>query len=155
MNFVIFLGICCSIIICVKSDAIERPMVDHATLDYLSVENDLWIKLQNSFNDDKEYLFSLVSNDHKRFLGNATFVGGTDQNVYHKQSTENLANILQRIESLRLHIVDILETQNVQFKDIIHVFEHKVLNNALIYSREIFREISRHDFWEDEKRVIS
>lgn len=77
----------------------ERLLVDRVTLDYLSVENDLWARLTNSVNDDKEHLFALVRNSHKRFLNDSVSFGGTEcakKNVYDLQPKKEFAETLKK-----------------------------------------------------------
>lgn len=146
----------CITISYVQSSTAGNPLVDHATLDYLSVENSLWTKLINSSNNDEKYLFALIRNDHKRFLGKSIFLGGndlTDKNVYKLPSTRSFKELLSKIELLRSQVSSLLEPDNATLASFIHSFEHKVVEDLIDYSNDIIQEISRHDFWESGTNV--
>lgn len=146
----------CATINEVKSSEADRPLVDHATLDYLSVESSLWTKLKNSVNTDEDYLFALIRNEHKRFLGKSKFFGGNDfkdKNIYKLPATENFTHILSEVELLRVQVSDLLQPDYATLADVIGTFEQTIITDAMKHSKDVIRKFARFDFRENGTNV--
>lgn len=139
VSIVIFVSFLC---IYVKGDCEDdEQMRDNATLDYLKLEQDLWIKLTNSANDDKDYLFALVRDEHKRFMrysGRLAYGDG----LFELPSTQNLKNILTEVRECR---------NELNYREITLDFDK--IDKAKNLSEAITREINRFDFWKDGTNV--
>lgn len=142
----------------VDNNESEKPLIDYLTLDYLSVEQNLWRKLVYDQNTDKSTLFSLIRNEHKRFF--SIYFGSTVDlqgyfvyygNQYILPSTKPFLNNLMLTRVFFDNSSLLLESEHLD--DIIRTVDHSSLNFAQELSADLFREVSRAEFWEKGKNV--
>lgn len=125
----------------------EKPYVDYLTEDYLSVEQSLWTRLNSQV--DKNSLYSLVRDEHQRFIVNDFGVSTSTQDIYIPSGA--LANHLRLVNSLFYNTSVLLLSNSFDSISIHNV--RRVLDYAEIYSRHVFREAIDPKFWEKGKNV--
>ena len=124
----------------------EKPYIDYLTLDYLSVEQSLWSRLNH--HGDKNGFFSLVQSEHLRFISNGF---GVTPNTQDFVPSGYLANNLSLVNTLFYNASIILHSNSFDSIDIYYV--HDILANSIASSESIFREAIRAEFWHKGKDV--
>lgn len=148
---VFFLGTCNRICQAERKEA-EKPLVDYLTLDYFSVEQSLWSRINSRI--DKDTLFSLIRDEHLRFITNDFGAESTLQNAYVPSAGILLDNV-KLVNSLFYNASVYLNSQTITLDAVINTFQHDILTKATKYSEYVFRESSRANFWEKGKNVSS
>lgn len=128
---------------CIEQKESEKPLIDYLTLDYLSVEQNLWRRINNR-NNDKTELYSIIRNEHQRFISSDFGAVASQQNP---------SITIQLVNSLFYNASVLLNSENLALDDIIYLFRTKILDRALRYSDDVFHDASRADFWEKGKNV--
>lgn len=133
-----------------------QPVRDHAILEYLNLEKNLWSKLFSSASNDKEHLLALVRNEHIPFLDSL----GSKYNVfayeYKLDATKKLEDAVARAWDHFFSVQDILKAQDDNLTRTLTKFEDgKLVNNASNLSEEISREMNQLDFWKNVTNVSS
>lgn len=124
----------------------EKPYIDYLTLDYLSVEQSLWTRLNPS--SDKNALFSLLQSEHLKFISSDF---GVSSNAKDFVPSGYLANNLSLVNNLFYNTSVLLRSNSFDSIDIYNV--HDILNYSNLYSESIFHEAIRAEFWEKGKNV--
>lgn len=124
----------------------EKPYIDYLTLDYLSVEQSLWSRLNRP--GDKNDQFSLVQNEHLRFISSDF---GVTPNTQDFVPSGYLANNLSLVNTLFYNTSLILRSDSFDSIDIYYV--HNILTSSIAYSESIFKEAIRAEFWYKGKDV--
>lgn len=125
----------------------EKPYIDYLTLDYLSVEQSLWSRINHV--SDKNALFSLVQSEHVRFISSDF---GVSSNAQDFVPSGYLANNLSLVNTLFYNTSIIMRSMSFDSINIYYV--HDILNSANSYSDSIFHEAIRAEFWEKGKNVV-
>lgn len=125
---------------------VEKPFIDYLTLDYLSVEQSLWSRLNHP--GDKNDFFSLLQTEHLRFI-RSDF--GVTPNTQKFVPSGYLANNLTLVNDLFYNASLILQSNSFDALNIYYVYE--ILDNSIAYARNIFREAIRAEFWNKGKDV--
>lgn len=124
----------------------EKPYIDYLTLDYLSVEQSLWSRLNHP--GEKNELFTLVQSEHLRFISNDF---GVTPNIQDFIPSGYLANNLSLVNTLFYNTSILLRSNSFDSIDIYYV--HDILANSIAYSESIIREAIRAEFWHKGKDV--
>lgn len=124
----------------------EKPYIDYLTLDYLSVEQSLWSRLNHP--SDKNLLFSLVQNEHLRFISSDFGISSNTQDFV---PSGYLANNLTLVNNLFYNVSVLLRSDSYDLVDLYYV--HDVYNKANAHAESIFREAIRAEFWDKGKNV--
>lgn len=141
----------CYLIISVAFDYVEsgcesyNPMREDATSDYLKLENELWKRLSNSVNSDKDSLFQLVRDTHKDFMGGFGYVSTSDA-LFKLPTTKPLKNALNDLWNLRIRTNFDPQTSYNTIDSITRSYE-TISNAAHNLSEIITREMIDPKFW--------
>lgn len=122
----------------------EKPYIDYLTLDYLSVEQSLWSRLNH--HGDKNGFFSLVQSEHLRFISSDF---GVTPNTQDFIPSGYLANNLSLVNTLFYNASIILRSNSLDAIDIYYV--HDILANSIAASESIFREAIKAEFWQRQR----
>lgn len=140
--FILLIGIL-SIYYCdAEQKEAEKPIVDYLTANYLNVEQNLWRQINSGI--DKHELYSIIRNDHKRFIAS---------NFGPIVSQENPSITIQLVNSLYYNASTLLNAENIAVDDIIYLFRTKILQKAIRYANDVFNDASQAIFWEKGKNV--
>lgn len=125
----------------------EKPYIDYLTLEYLLVEQSLWSRINSD--SDSNILFSLVQNEHQKFISSDFGVSSNTKDIYIPSGI--LVDNLRQVNNLFYNTSILLNSGSIELIDIYHV--HTILRNAVGYSENLFREAIRAEFWEKGKNV--
>lgn len=126
-----------------NSKEVEKPLIDFLLLEYLSVEQSLWYKI-NSRSIDKTELYSNIRDEHQRFIS-SDFGTVTSQ--------QNPLTTLQQVNSLFYNASVFLNSNNIALEDVVFLFRNKISDRAARLSADVFNIASRANFWENGKNV--
>lgn len=125
----------------------EKPYIDYLTLEYLSVEQNLWSRINS--NSDSNTLYSMVQNEHQRFISNNFGVSTNTHDIYIPSGI--LVDSLKQVNHLYYNTSILLNSGSIETINIYNV--HTILRNAIAYSENLFREAIQAEFWEKGKNV--
>lgn len=135
--------------ICGEGKEAEKPYIDYLTLDYLLVEQSLWSEINTDTDPNK--LFSLVQNEHRRFISSDFGVSTSTTDIYIPSGI--LVENLKQVNNLFYNTSILLNSGSI---DSINYYDiHAILRNAVKFSENVFREAIRAEFWEKGKHVSS
>lgn len=133
-----------------KKKEVDKPFIDYFTLEYLSMEQELWARINSG--DDTSTLLSIVSDRHKYFI--TKDFGASMNNLAIYIPTGILVDNLRNINELFYNVSNLLLTNaptDIYSMDIYYV--HTILRDAVVYSQHVFNESMRAEFWENGKDV--
>lgn len=132
-----------------EQEATEKPYIDYLTLDYLSIEQSLWSRLNHM--SDKNLQFSLVHDEHLRFIKSDFGISSNTQQTANFVPSGYLANNLTLVNNLFYNVSVVLRSESFDSVDLYYV--HDVFAKANAYAESIFREAIRAEFWDKGKNV--
>lgn len=138
----------------VNSDIeLEKPLIDYFTLEYLSVEQSLWASING--HNDPQIIFARIVDEHERFFNDDFGETASLRHLYVPITAivlENLQRLTGTFQAAQ-NLLRISRNDSVLAEDAVDAFGRDFLITSLKNSDNIYREVSRPQFWNKGKNV--
>lgn len=138
----------------VKSEnELEKPLIDSVTLEYQSVEQQLWSAINN--HADSQTVYARIVDAHEIFFASDFGETITLRHLYVPLSQaliDNLQRLNGTFQSAR-NVLRLSRNDSVLAEDAIGAFGRDYLISSVKSSDNIFNEVSRAQFWNKGKNV--